>query len=171
MIKKFSSVFRRLFWSYEACARYNGVVIGENCNIQKVSFGSEPYLVKVGDSVQITDGTKIFTHGGGWVLRHIDPTIDFFGKVEIKDNVYVGNNVLIMPGVTIGANVVVAAGSVVTKTIPDGVIVAGNPAKIVSSFNSFEKRMMEKNLKTKKMSPEEKKNHLLSLEEKWFIKK
>lgn len=171
MLIKLTTLYRKAFWSIEKQARYKGAKIGVNCNIQDVSFGSEPYLVSIGNHVQITAGTKIFTHGGAFVLRKKYPDIDFFGKVTIKNNVYIGNNCLIMPGVTIGSNVVVAAGSVVTKSVPDNVVIGGNPARVLCSLSDFEKRMLEKNVKSKGMSSEEKKRYLLSLPDSSFISK
>lgn len=171
MIRKLVNLYMKYRWNHEQRARFNGVKIGANCSIQDVSFGSEPYLITIGNHVQLTSGTKIFTHGGANVLRIKHPDIDFFGKVVIKDNVYMGNNSLIMPGVTIGSNVIVAAGSVVTKSIPDNVIVGGNPAKIIGNIEDFENKMLEKNVKSKKMSAEEKKAYLLSLPDDKFIVK
>src|SRR5690606_8062750 len=133
--------------------------------------GSEPYLISIGNRVQITDGVKIFTHGGGHVLREKYPDIDFFGKVVIKDNVYIGNNCLIMPGVTIGSNVLVAAGSVVTKSVPDGVVVGGNPAKVLGNITDCEEKMLSKNVASKGMNKTEKEKYLLSLPDSVFIKK
>lgn len=54
-------------------------------------------------------------------------------EVVIGDNVWIGNNVLILKGVTIGDNAIVAAGSVVTKNVPKGCVVAGNPAKVIKN--------------------------------------
>lgn len=171
MIKRIINKFRQLFWSEEKYARYIGVKIGSNTKITNVSFGSEPYLIEIGDYVRITSGTRIFTHGGARVLRNKYPNFDFFGKVFIKDNVYIGNNCLIMPGVTIGNNVIVAAGSVVTKSIPDNSIVGGNPARIIGDIDSFEQKMKKFNVESKGMSNIEKKEYLLSLDEEKFIRK
>lgn len=74
---------------------------------------------------------------GGNVVRCQIPDFDIFGKITIGDWVYIGNNSLIMPGVTIDNNVLVASGSVVTKSVPAGVVVAGNPARIIVQWRSI----------------------------------
>lgn len=152
-------------------ARVLGVKIGNSCNIQDVSFGTEPYLIEIGNDVQITSGTKFFTHGGAWVLRDKYPRLDFFGKIKVGSNVYIGNNSLILPGVTIGDDVVIAAGSVVTKSVPSSTIIGGNPAKVIGHLEDFERRMFEFNIDTKGMNDKAKKDYLLSLPEDKFIRK
>ena len=109
--------------------------------------------------------------GGGQVIRSQYPNADFFGKVEIGDWVYVGNNCLIMPGVKIGSHCLIAAGSVVTKSIPDNCVVGGNPAKIISTVDEFVKRNMSYMVETKGLSRESKKAFLLALKEDKFISK
>ena len=104
-------------------------------------------------------------------VRRVDPEFDVFGRVVIGDFVYLGNNALVMPGVTIGNNVLVAAGSVVTKSIPDNVVVAGNPAKYICTIDECYRRNIHYNTRTKGMSPEEKKKFLLKAESGFFIKK
>lgn len=163
MINRFFNFFRRLFLTPEKYARFQWVSIGIDCNIQKVSFGSEPYFLKIGDHVQITDGTKSFTHGGGWVFRKELDKLDYFRKVITRNNFNIGNNSLIMPGVTIGSNVIVAAVSVVTKTIPDGKIVACNVARIVGETKDFFEKIKQYDAGLKGMDYQRKKEYLLSL--------
>ncbi len=171
MLKKITNFYRRYFWTPQKYARHIGVQIGQRCDIQNVNFGSEPFLIEIGNHVQITNGTKFATHGAAWVLRDKYPTIDFFGKIKIRDNVYIGNNCLILAGVTIGSNTIIAAGSVVTKSVPDGKIIGGNPAKVIGDTGNFEKKMINYNVQTKGMNYEEKKRFLLSLSDDKFIAK
>ena len=76
----------------EYLAREAGVDIGYNNFISSPFWGTEPYLIKIGNNCQITEGVKIFTHGGAQVLRDQDPEFDTSGKVKIGDWVYIGNN-------------------------------------------------------------------------------
>ena len=108
---------------------------------------------------------------GGQVVRHLDTKFDVFGKVVIGDYVYIGSNALIMPGVTIGDHVLVAAGSVVTKSIPPEVVVAGNPAKILCTIDEYYKRNIKYNTKTKGLNSIEKKKFLLNMPSHLFVKK
>ena len=130
--------FRRIvdfYWRFLVSpidyARHIGVFVGENSFIATRKWSSEPYLITIGNNVQITSGVAIHTHGGGNSVRSRIPDFDVFGKVQIEDWAYIGAYSQIMPGVTIGDNVVIGAGSVVTKDIPSNKIAYGNPCKIV----------------------------------------
>ena len=105
------------------------------------------------------------------MIRRQIADFDSFGKVVIKDWAYIGAHAQIMPGVTIGEGAVVAAGSIVTKSVPDGMVAAGNPAKVICSVNDYIQRNLKYNLKTKGNSIKEKKRYLLSLNDDAFIKK
>lgn len=128
IIKRIENYLHRLFDNPTDYAKYLGVSIGTNNLIGKMHWSSEPYLITVGSNCQLTN-CRIFTHGGGQIARYKHPKFDLFGKVVIGNNVYIGTGSLIMPGVTIGDNSLIAAGSVVTKSVPSYVVVAGNPAK------------------------------------------
>ena len=65
----------------------------------------------------------------------------------------------------------VAAGSIVTKSVPDGMVVGGNPAKIICSVEEYIERNLKYNVKTKGMSAKEKRHYLLSLSDDLFVKK
>ena len=158
--------------SPERHARLIGVNLGNNCLLYRsMEWPSEPYLITIGNHVQLTRGVAIHTHGGGNVIRRKIADFDSFGKVVIKDWAYIGAHAQIMPGVTIGEGSIVAAGSVVTKSVPDGMVVGGNPAKILCSVNDYLQRNLKYNLKTKGKSIKDKKRYLLSLSDDAFIKK
>lgn len=76
-----------------------------------------------------------------------------------------------MPGVTIGDHVIVAAGSVVTKSIPSNCVVGGNPARFISSIDEYEKKNLQYNTHSKGLDFETKKKLLLSLDDNKFIRK
>lgn len=145
--------------SYKIYSKFSGVIFGRNVRlVGRVDFGSEPYLITLGDNVTITSGVRFITHDGGvGIFRKEFPGINVFGKITIGNNVFIGNNSIILPNITIGNNVVIGASSVVTKNIPDNVIVAGVPAKTIRSIdeykvNSVQKAVFisEKNLKKRK---------------------
>ncbi|NCP91159.1 MAG: maltose acetyltransferase, partial [Flavobacteriales bacterium] len=62
---------------------------------------------------------------------------EFSKPITIENNVWIGGNAVICPGVTIGDNVVIGAGSVVTKSFPNNVFIAGNPAKVIKTINNI----------------------------------
>lgn len=170
-IKKISLFYHRYCCSKEQYARYLGVNIGNNCRIAIRNWSSEPYLVTIGNNVAITKGVSINTHGGGRVVRKVIPDFDCFGKVTIEDWAYIGSGSIILPGVTIGEGALVAAGSVVTKSVRPHMVVGGNPAKEICSVDEFIKRNEIFNVHSKNMSMDEKKIYLLSLPDEKFIKK
>ncbi|WP_456867485.1 acyltransferase [Galbibacter sp. BG1] len=171
MIKKIQHLYYRYFTTPEKYARYLGVNIGDNCDIKTRYYGSEPYLIKIGNHVQITNDVRFFTHGGVWVFRQEYPLMDVFGKIIIGDNVYIGNCALLLPGITIGDNVIIGAGSVVTKSINSGDIVGGNPAKVIGKVKDLEKKMIKNQVETKKMNSISKKKFLTSLDSDKFLTK
>jgi len=171
MRKKIFHLYRRLLWSPLKYAKYLGVSIGKDCWIATRYFGSEPYLITIGDHVQITGGVRFFTHGGGWILREEQPDFDAFGKIKIGNNVYIGSCSMIMPGVTIGNNIIIGAGSVVTRSVPDGVLLAGNPARIIGTIDDYKQRMQKYNTRSKQLGKREKMTYLLSISENRFIKR
>ncbi len=137
-----------------------GLTIGGCEILNDWDFGSEPYLVTIGNNVRITSGVKITTHDGGvWVLRHKYPElkdVDKFGRVRIGDNCHIGMGAIIMPGVTIGKDCIVGAGAIVTRDIPDGSIAVGVPARVVSTIEEYREKHGHELVDTKHMGREEK---------------
>lgn len=158
LLHKLGDIFVRLF-PLEKQAKLAGVRLGKTSFISSHFWSSEPYLISIGDNCQITNGVKIYTHGGGHVARYKYPEFDCFGKVVIGDYVYLGNDCKIMPGVTIDSHVLVAAGSIVTKSVPSGVVVAGNPARIICSIDEYIDKNLPYNLSSKGFSIKKKRGY------------
>lgn len=171
MISRFVRYYRRRFWSAEKYAKSIGVEIGEGCLISTKNFSSEPYLIKIGNHCRIASDVTFFTHGGLWSQRKKHGKLDYFGKIEIGDYTYIGEGVKLMPGIILGDDVIVGAGSIVTKSIPSGKIAAGNPARIVGETNNFVERMKAISVPTYELNTIDKKEYLLSLSDDKFIKK
>lgn len=174
MLKTVITRILKLFASPERYARYIGVEIGEGCYISTKSYTSEPYLIKIGNYVRVAPGTSFYTHGGVWSIRkrYNAPKIDNFGKIEIGDYSYIGEKCMIMPGVKIGSNCIIGGGSVVTRSVPDGIMVAGNPAKFIGYTEDFYNRIKGHTaLCCKGMTNEEKKRYLLNLDDSLFVHK
>lgn len=146
--------------------RSRGAVIGKNCKIDvRANLGSEPYLIKMGDNVRLTAGVDIYTHDGGlWVVRRLNKDYedaDLFGRVIIGNNVHIGSNASIMPGVKIGNNCIIGVGAVVTKDVPDNSVVAGVPARVIESVDEYIEKNKDCFLYTAKMKRDVKKDYIL----------
>lgn len=152
----------------ELIKKYYLVDMGQNCEVYKnVSFGSEPYLIHIGNRVRVTSGVKFCTHDGGmWVLRNkrVDcEDADLFGCITIGNNVHIGWNTIIMPNVHIGDNVVIGCGAIVTHDIPDNSVAAGVPARVICSVDVYYEKNKERILHTKNLLLEDKRLELLKL--------
>lgn len=105
-----------------------------NCTILDVA------KVKIGDNCQLAPNVAIYTAGHP-VHPEIRNTMYEYGiEVVIGDNVWIGGNSVICPGVHIGSNTVIGAGSVVTKDIPDWCIAAGNPCKVIRPITDTDRK-------------------------------
>ena len=171
MIKIFKRLYERYILSAEQYARRQGVTIGKECLIATRNWGTEPYLITIGDRVQITSDVRFYTHGGAHIARQKYPNFDVFGKIKVEDGAYVGACSMIMAGVTIGEGALVAAGSIVTKSVAPRTVVAGNPARYICTVDEYIEKNLKYNVNTKGMSAEEKREYLLALSDDSFIKK
>jgi acetyltransferase-like isoleucine patch superfamily enzyme len=113
-----------------------GLQIADDCRLVSMpDFGSELYLISIGKHVTITSNVTFITHdGGSWVFR--DQT-KYKDVITIHDNCFIGKQTILMPGISIGPNSVVASGSVVTKDVPPNSVVGGVPARVIKSLEAY----------------------------------
>lgn len=115
--------------------------VGDNFFFQPRVIPDEPKLISFGNNVSVASGVTFVTHDViDKVLNNIDYNFTFYyncAPIKVGDNVFIGCNVTILPNIKIGNNVIIAAGSIVTKDIPDNSVVGGNPAKVISTFEEY----------------------------------
>ncbi|MFS0637361.1 acyltransferase [Mesobacillus foraminis] len=125
--------------------RSKGMDIASDCQLTgKIKFGSEPYLISIKEKVTIADGAVLLTHdGGSRVIREKqnDKLLINYGKIIIKQNCFIGHSAIILPGVSVGPNSIVAAGAVVTKDVPPNTVYGGVPAKKICSLDDYYLRL------------------------------
>ena len=141
---------KRLYKQYKLKQlRKKGLQIADDCNLVGMpNFGSEPYLISIGRHVRITSRVTFITHDGGTFCFNHQPEyrdVIRYGRITIYDNCVIGYGTTILPGVSIGPNSIVGAGSVVTRDVPANSIAAGNPAKVLSTMDDYIKKCAENN--------------------------
>ncbi len=157
----------RLYRDPVAYARSIGVCVGQNCRLINVNFGSEPYLISLGDHVSATSANFITHDGGVWVFRDRRPDGDLVAPITVGSNVFFGSGVTVLPGVSIGDNVVVGAGAVVARDLPSDCVAVGVPAKPIRSLEEYWRASESRLLPTKLLEPAAKRDYLLSRFEHW----
>jgi len=161
-------LFSRLFGG-DYAARRIGVKVGEGCRIFTYNFGSEPWLISIGDRVTITGGVKFLTHDGAtWLIRDENGRRYRYAPIHVGNDVFIGIDTIILPGVEIGNQVIIGAGSVITKSIPDCVIVAGNPACIIGYYEDYRKKVLSKYPSSNEMKGSTYREHIDSIVEQNF---
>lgn len=169
LIKKIQKIHFYIIWDGQKRAKYlkkkkilRG--IGENCLFQSRVFPMDPKLLYIHDNVTIAANVTFCTHDA---IRHVlnyqyKTTYQMnLGCIEIMDNVFIGIGSIIMPNVRINKNVIVAAGSVVTKDIPENSVVAGVPARVIGTYENLVKN---RSIMSKE---EEQKSYEKKVEEIW----
>lgn len=146
LLKPFIELYSRV-WP-EKYARKIGVNVGENPHMYgKTFWGTEPWLITLGDNVHITGQCKFVNHDGGTLIfRDKIPDLEITKPIVVGNNVYIGEETLILPGVHIGNNVVIGARSVITRDIPDNSVAVGVPCRVIKTTDEYLKKLQKESL-------------------------
>lgn len=116
-----------------------GIKIGEDCFISPQAYfdRAKPNMIEIGDNCMITRNCMILCHTDAFMggRRKIWTGKREFKRVKVGNNVYIGVDTIVMPGVTIGDNVVIGAKSLVNEDIPSNSVALGIPAKVVRTLD------------------------------------
>lgn len=122
------------------CDYGSNIEVGENFfanyNLTVLDVGK----VTIGDNAQIAPNVSIYTAGHPVHPDSRNSGYEYGIDISIGDNVWIGGSTCILPGVHIGNNVVIGAGSVVTKDIPDNVIAVGNPCRVIREITEDDRK-------------------------------
>lgn len=119
--------------------------MGEDCFFQPYNLPADSKYIRFENNVVVASDVSFVCHDViHHVLNHFPDSDGGYGVyrdvIYIKDNVFIGTGSVILPGVTIGPNVIVAAGAVVSSDIPDGKVVGGVSAKVIGEFEDVKKK-------------------------------
>lgn len=120
----------------------SGLQVGKNFNMREgvVIDPSHCWHIRIGNDVTLAPFVHVLAHDAS-TKQHLGYTR--IGKVSIGDRVFIGASAIILPGVTIGPDVIVGAGSVVNRDVPEATVVAGNPARVICSTEEFIRKKSE----------------------------
>lgn len=125
--------------------------IGKDCLLCSSPMTREPYLINIGNNVTVSTNVTFVTHDNSIKLLYPEKS-DVFGKIVIGNNCFIGENVTILYGVTLADNIIVAAGSVVTKSFRNSnIIIGGNPAHIINTWDKFSEKIKDNVITRKEM--------------------
>lgn len=128
----------------DRAARSLGVTVGSGCRIYSCKVASEYFMVSIGDRTTVSVEVLFITHDGtGWLVQDERGRRYKYGRISIGSGCFIGARATVMPGVQIGDGSIVAAGALVTESVPPGVIVAGVPARIVGETSELLDRVKD----------------------------
>lgn len=167
-MEQLKTLFRLIYFRLigpNRTAKKLGVRFGKNCVFRSIYFGSEPYLIEMGDDVRTTRGVTFITHDSLSVIRKKYPeyrNADLFGKITVGNNVFIGMHSTILRGTVIEDNVIIGAGSVVKGRLKADSVYAGVPAKFICTLEQYIEKNKARYDYTKDLNPEEKERYLVA---------
>ena len=112
----------------------NATILAHDASTKKSLGYTKVGRVDIGDNVFIGPNCGFYTSGHPLDIELRNKGIEYAKPIKIGNNVWIGGNVVILPGVTIGDNSVIGAGSIVTKDIQENTVAVGNPCKVIKKL-------------------------------------
>lgn len=142
--------------------KMGGVKMGINCRINCNILTAESYLIELGDNVTISDHVSFITHDNS-ISKVLPGQSDLYGRIIIGNDCFIGAHSILMYGVTLEANTIVASGSVVTKSFNEkNIIIGGNPARIIGHCDKYAEKSRDKAVSLSSLPAEEKRKRLMN---------
>ena len=114
--------------------------VGKNCRLKNNNYGSEPFLISIGDHVSAINVDFITHDGAVWLWREKNPKIDLLKPIKIESNIFIGHRSIILPGTYIESNVIIGAGSIIKGRLFANKVYAGSPAKPICTTEEYFKK-------------------------------
>lgn len=151
IILKIHSICKNIYnKAYIEICKSKGMKVGnEVIFVEAPDFGSEPFLIEIGERTKITAGCRFINHDGAmYTIRNMEKFSDArnFGRIKLGKNCFVGNNCTFLPGSQMGDNCILGAGSVLNSSMPDNSVYAGVPAKFICTIDEYGNKALENNV-------------------------
>ncbi len=127
-----------------------GLKVGKNVRFVEVpEFGTEPFLIEIGDETTFSNNIRFVNHDGGQNALHFFEKykdVRTFGRIKIGKQCLIGADTIIMPGIEMQDNCVLGAGSILTTSMPKGSVFAGVPAKFICTIEEYGDKLLKNNV-------------------------
>lgn len=127
-----------------------GLKVGKNVRFVEVpEFGTEPFLIEIGDETTFSNNIRFVNHDGGQNALHFFEKykdVRTFGRIKIGKQCLIGADTIIMPGVEMQDNCILGAGSILTTSMPKGTVFAGVPAKFICTIEEYGDKLLANNV-------------------------
>jgi maltose O-acetyltransferase len=136
IISSIDSLQKRKRDNYIKVLKKNGLILGKNVRFAADVFLDRSHcaLIRIGNNVTFAPNVRLIAHDAS-MKQYLNFTR--IGLVQIHDDCFIGDSVIVLPGVTIGPRTIIGAGSIVTKDIPKNTVAVGNPARVICSLEEY----------------------------------
>ncbi len=150
ILKMHTSYDRFIQHIYLQICLAKGLKVGKKVRfVQVPQFGTEPFLIEIGDETTFSNNVRFINHDGGQnALHFLEKYRDVrtFGRIKIGKQCLIGADTIIMPGVEMEDNCILGAGSILTTSMKKGSVFAGTPAKFICTIEEYGDKLLANNV-------------------------